>query len=128
MERFRGGLVIKAHRLVYHSTQSNKEEEEKSAVPSFPLFPPLLLLPELPEHTLWGGLLYSAPAGSEPEHSNAKSGVGTKRMALAPAHVAQIMSVRETPSCLHCRGTSLIRKRLALGPYSSLMPRDLWWA
>ena len=26
------------------------------------------------------------------------------------------------------RGTSLIRKRLALGPYSSPMPRALWWS
>ena len=27
---------------------------------------------------------------------------------------------------LHYRGTSLIRKRLPLGPYSSPMPRALW--
>jgi hypothetical protein len=26
------------------------------------------------------------------------------------------------------RGTSLIRKRPSLGPYSSLMPRALWWS
>ena len=28
VQRFRGGLVFKAHRLVYHSTQSNKDEEK----------------------------------------------------------------------------------------------------
>ena len=28
MQRFRGGLVFKAQRLLYLSTQSNKEEEE----------------------------------------------------------------------------------------------------
>ena len=27
-----------------------------------------------------------------------------------------------------CRGTSLIRKRLSLGPYSRHMPRTLWWS
>ena len=26
-----------------------------------------------------------------------------------------------------CRGTSLIRNNLSVGPYSSPMPRDLWW-
>ena len=26
------------------------------------------------------------------------------------------------------RGTSLIRKRLSIGPYSRAMPRDLWWS
>ena len=26
-----------------------------------------------------------------------------------------------------CRGTSLIRNRLLLGPYSRAMPRDPWW-
>ena len=27
----------------------------------------------------------------------------------------------------HYRGTSLIRKRLPLGPYTRTMPRDMWW-
>ena len=39
VKRFRGGLVCKAHRLLYHSTLGLrvKEEEEEEAVPE-PLF------------------------------------------------------------------------------------------
>jgi hypothetical protein len=29
VQRFRGGLVFKAHRLLYHSVESNQKEEEE---------------------------------------------------------------------------------------------------
>ena len=45
------------------------------------------------------------------------------------AHVAlHATLLHDKPSFLLYRDTSLIRKRLLLGPYSRLMPRALWWS
>ena len=33
-----------------------------------------------------------------------------------------------TPNVFEYRGTSLIRKRHPVGPYSRVMPRALWWS
>ena len=33
-----------------------------------------------------------------------------------------------TVGAMHYRGTSLIRNRVPLGPYSRTMPRLLWWS
>ena len=37
-------------------------------------------------------------------------------------------SLRRAKRVMVYRGTSLIRKRLSLGPYSRPMPRALWWS
>ena len=61
------------------------------------------------------------------------SGVMTKRRVAfrkSPLRVLQKVLVGDDPpsACLQraCRGTSLIRFRANLGPYSSPMPTDLW--
>jgi hypothetical protein len=37
-------------------------------------------------------------------------------------------SSKEFTRMLNCRGSSLIRKRRPLGPYSKAMPKALWWS
>ena len=50
---------------------------------------------------------------------------------LAPAGGTDWTRREVSAPCLHqslYRGTSLIRKRLPLGPYRRPMPRALWWS
>jgi len=42
--------------------------------------------------------------------------------------VQEFLGAKPVMKILHYRGTSLIRKRLPLGPYSGRMPRGLGWS
>ena len=77
MKRFRGGLVFKAHRLVYHSTLGLRVIKKKNILPTF-----------------------------------------------SPALAEMVLSMGRGMYM----GTSLIRNRAALGPYSRTILRALWWS
>ena len=84
MKRFRGGLVVEAQRLLYHSTLGSRVIKKK------------------------------------------KKGTGGGGGARHFCRHAQCSGVCVDVFTGPAMGTSPIRKRLPLGPYSRAMPRDLW--
>jgi hypothetical protein len=68
----------------------------------------------------------SAPLG--PYGSNIVHGDGGAVGASGPACVEVGLHLCAGRACQGYWGTSLMRKRLALGPYCKDMPRALWWS
>jgi len=133
VQRFRGGLVVKAHRLLYHSTLGLRVMKQRKGMPNvesvniqfrcraerkhFSSFN-LGMQPRVgwPEHkkSLRSSYTGLYPRFEDfPQHPCRDCGPGLVNLARVP---------RE-----RYRGTSPIRKRPPLGPYSRPVPRGLGW-
>jgi len=110
LTRFRGGLVLKAHRLCVSliSRLERNNEEKRSDLGSLARRP-----------------LLARPAWFDGHQVNyaPKSGLILAQSIMLPKVDVHLPVLHKG-----CRVTSLTRNRTTLGPYSRLMPRALWWS